>query len=106
MKLNRSQSKNPYSLKINDMVKKEQQMQLDMTQKYNRFKKSASLQAYYVNQARLKKITTIYRSLTNDKLRTHSASKSQRQSNLHVPEKRSQPSNPFTQSSLNSLLTR
>lgn len=64
MKLTRSQNKNNRSFKMNEMVRKEQQMQLDVTQKYNRFKKSASLPSYYINQARLNKITNIYRSLT------------------------------------------
>lgn len=106
MKLNRSQSKNVSPFKLTDMIKKEQQMQMDATQKYNRFKKSASLPAYYINHARLKKITSIYRSLTADKVRTHSTSKSQRQSNVHLIEKKGQQNHPFVQSSLNTFLGR
>ena len=47
--------------------------------------------AYYLNQARLKKITEIYRTLSSGKLRLHSESKSLRKShgNTHTPEKKS-----------------
>ena len=85
-------------------MKHEQQMQLDVTQKYNRFKKSSSLSAYYLNQARVKKISSIYRSLTTDKIRVYSSSKSQRRDSVCTPEKKCMQNSPFTQASMNSFL--
>lgn len=70
---------------------REHAVQLDATQKYDKFKKSASMPAYYLNQARLKKITEIYRTLSTGKLRLNSESKSLRKShgNAYTPEKKS-----------------
>jgi hypothetical protein len=80
MKVSKSHANSFHQLKITDLIKKEQQNQLDVTQKYKRFKKSASLTPYYLNQSRLNKITNIYRSLTTDKIRAHYNSNSQRKS--------------------------
>lgn len=105
MKLGKSNSKQNTAGRISEIGKKEQQLQLDATQKYNKFKKSASLQVYYLNQARLRKITNIYRSLTTDKIRTINNSKSQRNSLAHTPEKKNiQQCSPFTQATMNSFL--
>lgn len=82
LKLNLLQHKNA------ELSHKEKALQLDATQQYQRFKKSASLQPYYLSQARLKKITEIYRTLSSDKLRHNSDSKSRRQSQVHTPEKK------------------
>ena len=76
---------NLFNQKNNDISHKEKALQLDATQKYQRFKKSASLQPYYLSQARLKKITEIYRTLSSDKLRVGSESKSRRNSQVHTP---------------------
>ena len=48
---------NLFNQKHVEVSRKEKALQLDVTQKYQRFKKSASLQPYYFSQARLKKIT-------------------------------------------------
>lgn len=103
MKISKPHIKVNHQPKITELIKKEQQIQLDVTQKYNRFKKSASLNPYYLSQARLNKITHIYRSLTTDKIRTQSYSKSQR--NSQATDKKLQPS-PFAQVTLNSFLER
>jgi hypothetical protein len=81
-----------------DMTRKEQQILLEATAKYDRFKKSASLPAYYLNKTRLKKITEIYRTLSTDKLRLSSKSR-------HSPAHTHTPSRPapFTQLNLNAL---
>lgn len=76
---------NLFNQKNNDLSLKEKALQLDATHKYQRFKKSASLQPYYLSQARLKKITKIYRSLSSDKLKLGRESKSRRNSQLHTP---------------------
>jgi hypothetical protein len=74
---------------------REHQEQMEVTAKYTRFKKSASLPAYFLSQARLKKITQIYRTLSTDKL--HLSAKS-RPSPLPHPHPV-----PFTPLKLNSL---
>lgn len=76
---------NLFNQKNNDLSHKEKALQLDATHQYQRFKKSASLQPYYLSQARLKKITEIYRTLSTDKLRLASESKSRRNSQVHTP---------------------
>lgn len=104
MKISKSHTKSIHQLKITDLIKKEQQTQLDVTQKYNRFKKSASLTPYYLSQARLNKITSIYRSLTTDKIRAHSHSNSQR--NSQPSNNKKQHPSPFAQVTLNSFVDR
>jgi hypothetical protein len=76
---------NLYNQKNNDLSHKEKGLQFDASHKYQRFKKSTSLQPYYLSQARLKKITEIYRTLSSDKLRLASDSKSRRNSQPHTP---------------------
>jgi hypothetical protein len=45
-----------YHSKIETVNKREQILQLDATQKYEKFKKSASLPSYFLNKAKLRKI--------------------------------------------------
>ena len=66
------------SQKVSDMLRQERKVQVEARDKYNRFKKTASLPHYYLNQGRIGKITTIYRSLTQHPLRTYSRHKSSR----------------------------
>jgi hypothetical protein len=89
--------------KTMELSRKEQQVQLEATLKYERFKKSSSLPTYDLNKARLKKITEIYRTLSSDKINLHT-SKSRRNSPSLTPEKRNtyHPS-AFTPLNLNSL---
>lgn len=102
MKLNRSTTK-PHP-RTSEATRKETLLQLDATQKYEKFKKSASLPSYYMNKARLKKITEIYRTLSSDKLHLHSASKSRRQSPTHAVDPRLSLHTPFNTININAYL--
>jgi len=96
---------NLFNQKHLEVSRKEKVLQLDATQKYQRFKKSASLQPYYLSQARLKKITEIYRTLSIDKLRVNSESKSRRYSPMNTPEKKQMTqNNPIPHVNINSFL--
>jgi hypothetical protein len=79
---------------LQEASRKEQQTILEATAHYERFKKSASLPAYYLNKARLRKAADIYRTLSTDKLRP-----TRRISPAHTPLRPA----PFTQLNLNSI---
>ena len=80
-----------------DVSRKEHQILMEASAKYDRFKKSASLPSYYLNKTRLKKITEIYRTLSTDKLRLSSKS---RHSTAVTPPRQAAP---LTQLNLNSI---
>lgn len=67
---------------------------LEATANYERFKKSASLPAYYLNKARIKKAAEIYRTLSTDKLKV-----TRRLSPAHTPMR----AVPLNQLNLNSI---
>ena len=79
-------------------------MSFDTMDKYSRFKRSASLSNCRL-QDRFKKVNNIYRSLTSDKMRSFSQSKSQKHSTVHTPEKRKNTPymSPFYSQNMNQL---
>ena len=93
-----SKMQNSTNFHINaDVSRKENQILMEASAKYDRYKKSASLPSYYLNKTRLKKITEIYRTLSSEKLRHSSKS---RLSQALTPPRQTLP---FTKLNLNSI---
>lgn len=87
--------------KIGEPARKELQLQLEATQKYEKFKRTASLPNYYLTKARLKRIAQVYRTLSSDKLTIQTAN-SRKRSPSPTPEKHNNRHAPFTPLNLNS----
>jgi hypothetical protein len=64
MKMDQSVGKLISTQKISEMMRKEREQQLEVNQKYGRFKRSASLSNYHSQKVKMNHLTDIYRSLT------------------------------------------
>jgi hypothetical protein len=76
-----------------DLSKKIVPSQPNRASRHSQFKKSSSLPIYYLNKARMREITDIYRSMSTDKI-TVQAARTRRNSPTLTPDK---PKTPFSQ---------